>query len=1499
MTAGEGTRAEADAADLGEGAPRKIGPYHVLRPIGRGGMGEVYAAYDERLDRKVALKVLREGTTSAEARARLLREAQALARLTHPAVVTVHDVGVSDGAVYLAMEFITGVTLREWLGERPREPAAILAAFIEAGRGLAAAHAVGIVHRDFKPDNVMVDTAGRVHVYDFGLARPIGEAPPSPLVRDPTAEPTGDVTLTGTILGTPAYMSPEQHLGRPVDARTDVFAFCVALYEALCGQRPFPGVGSAEIAAAVVRAEHRPPPRGALPAWLHRVLLHGLHVEPERRWASMDALLDALRADPSARRRRAAAIAVAAALIPALVVLVVVAGLRLRERWNQERAESAASARWQLTQARIDALQAAGRDADADAAFGAFVGADEHRGTRILSDAWYRRGERELAQGDPTAAAAAFAHAYTSAIDPAHEAEALTALARLFRARGAWSALASALQALAELDATTTPERRALAAELAILDRDLARARTLLVDLGDAAPPDLRDAAPILAGLASATPLGYAAVHATFADVEPGGPAELVLIAPDGRTVLVLDHRLALLAEHRLPGGLGRARLLPSAPLVLAHAEGHLALFQLRGRLTELWRGEAATWPFAAAAADLDRDGDDEIYVGLAAYRRGLHRLRLADLPSAPLVVADPAIDASASDVEAILPVDLDGDGHHELVVAVGPWDAYDLRVLRQGDNGALTHIDRRELGHARALAALRDPDGGLLLAAAVDHYVPSRVVFPEPPHAGAPPGLHLFRWQDGHLVPAAHLPPSLAEGPFRYLDTLLAADVDGDGLLDLLVTEDRPGTAPRRLLVLYRQRPDGTFARITVGGLTLLAARPRQGAPGSALVVSEGQRLWLLGEGKDPLPAALPEPSAPEPPPPALEPALAQRWRRAARLEAAGLPRLAADNLRAAALIAESQEASRLALARAAELLAGDGDDVGAVELFAQVAVDPALAARTRRSAARSYVRLGRYDDALAALERGQDDPSPPQPGDLDLPDLRRLTDPREIVELRFDRPLDPAWEVQDPLGFARSPVDRHLRLRPGADPRPLARLPLVWDGGPLVLDLDLAVLHPEFAGQLLFALVDERGDELAAIGLAVRGGGQIYSLDVLCANRGPDRHNLLGALPFVDTATASPLPLRLTVLPARDLAICRAPGVGALRAAPRGPLPPGRYALELRSDRDDAFPTHLELALRALTIRGAHLAEPLAASPSPSHSDPADPTGRASPPSELASHSAPDPADPTGRAAGATPGLADLAWALAEGRLDRLAGPARPDEPARAALWRAVAADAQHDPERAAAALARALADPTLRRLDLLALVRDQRLTPALRAALGDAFFDLLADAWGDVVHHHPVDPRVARAFLDATAILDLHPDRDPHRERRQPGDPNPVTRRPRPSDHRAAGPALEPAQGSALPARTAVAALLHRRGRLWLDLGELDRAEPDLLRALALAEALPDPPLGLALALHRDLAALALARRQPGRARDHLRRAADLAPAPLPALDRLRRHPDLAPL
>ena len=295
-------------------APGRVlaGRYTVLDLLGQGGMGLVLAAYDARLDRRVALKRVHSRADARDgeglAQVRMVREAQSMARLNHPHVVAIYDAGtLEDGSVFIAMEYVRGQTLREWCQRTPPRPwREVIEAYLAAGRGLAAAHAAGLVHRDFKPDNVLVGEDGRVRVTDFGLARveasPDGAPPPAGALASPVL--TAPLTLTGSVLGTPEYMAPELLQGQTANVRSDVYSFCAALHEALHGR--LPGAPTSLDSALRQLQEGKPPGPPAdspVPAWVSRTVMWGLDPDPSRRPDSLEQVLRRLEDDPEARRQ--------------------------------------------------------------------------------------------------------------------------------------------------------------------------------------------------------------------------------------------------------------------------------------------------------------------------------------------------------------------------------------------------------------------------------------------------------------------------------------------------------------------------------------------------------------------------------------------------------------------------------------------------------------------------------------------------------------------------------------------------------------------------------------------------------------------------------------------------------------------------------------------------------------------------------------------------------------------------------------------------------------------------------------------------------------------------------------------------------------------------------------------------------------------------------------------------------------------------------------------
>ncbi|MBL8625636.1 MAG: protein kinase [Myxococcales bacterium] len=366
-------------------AGTQLGRYAIVEFIGGGGMGWVYRAKDTELEREVAIKVVQPTVAGPKGRERLLAEARAMAKLRHRAVVPVFDVGEYAGGIYVAMALLKGGTLHDWVHAEPRPWRQVVARFLEAGRGLAAAHAAGIVHRDFKPRNVLLGDGGEVMVADFGIA-------------SASADGEGEVVAGGareatSIVGTPAYMAPEQAAGQAVDARADQYSFCVSLWEGLHGQRPQEAETRTQ-GALLERSPAAPKSRRRVPGWLTEVVARGFAPAPEKRWPTLAALLDAVERRLGRRRRRAL-IGGAAAAVAGIVVAVA---------WGATRRDGAApcvapGSGWSPTvQARLEAAFRGAQSAIAEDVIPRVVRSLDAYATKLSSKSLavceVRRGER-------------------------------------------------------------------------------------------------------------------------------------------------------------------------------------------------------------------------------------------------------------------------------------------------------------------------------------------------------------------------------------------------------------------------------------------------------------------------------------------------------------------------------------------------------------------------------------------------------------------------------------------------------------------------------------------------------------------------------------------------------------------------------------------------------------------------------------------------------------------------------------------------------------------------------------------------------------------------------------------------------------------------------------------------------------------------------------------------------------------------------------------------
>ncbi len=1267
---------------------QRLDRYVILARLGEGAMGEVYSGYDRELDRRIALKLLRPRRANDPLnQARMQREAQALAKLSHPNVVQVHDVGQLGAQLFVAMEYVAGETLELWQARHdPATPTgrrAILEMYMQAGRGLAAAHAAGIVHRDFKPSNVLVGDDGRARVLDFGLAaatraaaEQTGQAPP--LVEDPHAP---GLTRTGSILGTPAYMAPEQFLCQTVDERSDVFAFSVALHEALHGASPFAGQSFAAREQSVVAGERLGPPASStVPAWLHAVIVGGLARDPAERHASIDAMLTALADDPIARQRqrwRLAALGLAA-LAAAFVVLL--AGLWGWQHWQRRTSEALAAERLAAVESGIDAALAAGDDADAERTFASFVDNPANRDTAALGLAWLHRAERARARADTPAAIDAFASAYVVSTGADAQAAARLGLARIFRDEMKWRGLFLALSTLTDSDATTSDpgELQALALDAKLASRDLAGAAALL--RGPLTDSPRAALLPVLTALQRATETPHRhRGSAVIADLDGDDRPEVVL-ETDARErqlapMLRASPGLPRIATLDLDADRFRALVpAPGAPALLVGTErvwvnGDLTYFAVvrrwrAGALEEVYRWEEDS-VIAALAADVDDDGTRELLVGTGPYTRHVRELVPGADGSWSTRSPAPDIDRRGSDVVALLADDLDGDGRTEVVAGLGPWTAYELQVLRHDPaSDTLRMFTRERLGNLAGVALLRRGPAGSAPEIAVlktDEY-PSESSFPPDRPLGEPAGIYLFRLVDDALVQTEFVPaPRLSVGGRVIQRGPIVGDLDGDGRDELIVLcglDDTHRSGELDATMILVSSDGGPLQPIILGDLRPIAALDLDDDGDDDLIVSdsaaaERDRVWVLGSGDAAPPriaAQLPEPAMA---PPAADPVLAAMWRHAEELAQMGLVREAAARLAALTDQIADRDLSAYAMLRAGELYDLVADDTLAGECFARAAEAPALALAAHGAAARAFLRLGRLDEARAQLAAAPTIQEPTVAAAIEA------LGAEPGVDLDFAAPLAPSWRIRQPLALRRDGARKALHVD-AIVAGELLSAPVRITSPSLTLAVDLDLARVEWRSGLEIGLLRdgaglEDGGSPIGISVTTTGGGSQRTLEIACLSRG--RSSIARVSHHVDERREhlGRVSIRATFLPELGEWTCR---------VDRGPAAPIFYARnDLAGEVGEAGETKplrlmiattygpdawLDAAIERITLTGASLAEATATS----DEDPA----------LLAARRAMVEGDPRAAldslALAAAPGPADrLLGVVALGRLGRLA--------------------------------------------------------------------------------------------------------------------------------------------------------------------------------------------------------------------------------------------------
>ncbi|HEY0139209.1 MAG TPA: protein kinase, partial [Nannocystis sp.] len=1182
--------------------PRTIGRFMVLRQIGSGAMGVVYSAYDPELDRRIAIKLLHPSLRyqyDGIGDSRLLHEAQAMARVSHPNVAAIYEVGVVGEQVFIAMELVRGQTLREWVTARRRSWREVVDVYLQAARGLIAAHEQGIIHRDFKPENALIGDDGRVRVLDFSLARSSTPEPDRRALDE--ALTTGDVAgiQSAQAVGTPAYMPPEQALGAVADGRADQFSFCVALYEALYGRRPFTGESTTELIKDILRENIRPPASARLPSWLTRALLRGLRPAPDQRWPSMAALVAELERDRGRWLRLASAIALAAVLAG-----LVLGALELRARWRHAAVEQAAAERLAVLAVNLDQTLAAGRRSEAEAALAAFTGAPEHRDTPALAAAYLDWSRRMRVAADLDAARLAAARAYAAASDEPGVEAALEQLALLFCAQGAWDA-AALLVADLRVHRPALLERPvwvAIAAQAARRSRDLGEFARQAARAN--APPELAVLAPVAAALSHGTATGRVAARAFAVQGEP----TLALVAridDDGAELVRKDVALSPVGRVEVPGfaiaGLA-PRLRPDGPaLLLAHRSeppeaAVLALASDGAR--ELLRFSSAR-PLGNATADLDGDGTPSLYLGTGPYARELLALTPDADGTLRLEHPHPGTDAAHSDLQDMFTADVDGDGRKELVVSAGPWNAFDLRVYRAGAKApALELMARRKFGHLVAIGALAGSDGRTRIVAAKTDPYPSRFVFPRDTPNGDPAGFYVLELRGDHIEVLAHHPWPVAPGQPLSVSMMGVGDVDGDGLVDPVVTLSL-GDHSEPLVVVYRQLADGALAPVEIAGINMLMLGQFDDDPAVELLArmmpddpSVPAPLWVLGAGDTPVPPLAllrPEPASV---PAGADPLVARTWARAEQLASLGLLTEAAQTISELASLAQRPEIGDDARLRAAELYRRADQCAPATALYGQLGERHAVAAL--QGLAACHEREGRFAEALVDIDalRARADLDPAvraavtrraeqlRPGSSETP-----------IDLPFDGHLDPGWQIVDPTALRQDLVTGGLAIDAIANRGVLARLPLRCDGEALAVRAELTVERSEWASGFEIAVRSAGGEDLVSLDIATGGGGGIYSRTIRCG--GPDETRTLQILRDTAPDTVAPYVLEVDYRPALGRSVCAVTGSDGVRRSWAFPapakLPSGACELVLRARHivfDGSFWTRLRLD--ALRVRG-----------------------------------------------------------------------------------------------------------------------------------------------------------------------------------------------------------------------------------------------------------------------------------------------------------------------
>lgn len=1175
---------------------RQFQRYEILGELGRGGMGVVYRAWDPDRETEVALKVLLGGRwADRTAVERFLREASAASKLAHPALVKVLDSGEWDGQPFYAMELISGPSLKDVLDDIGRPPVVESYRIVaELADAVHHAHEHGVAHRDIKPENVLLRVTGEPILTDFGL-----------VLEDHHSR----LTHTGQVMGTPAYLAPELARGvkDPDWRRVDVYALGAMLYELLTGRAAYDNESGMQVLMDVL-AGPPPPLRSLMPALPREaeiITQRAMARIPSERFPTAAALArDLERAREGlpiearplsasykarlwlrANGRIVGAVAAALALVAVFGTIVVGARARMAAA-EKSAAWSEAQQRLNQLEPELASLEHEGRQAEVDTAFTSFVEGDRWMGAPAISEAWRHHARRLRGRGDPGGELDALARAWALAPTDSSADAALDGLLEAMTAR--WEYTRIETLAAGGNNPGFTQARLAAAG---VARRDLRVARSAW----DALPTGVPSTAPMLEALMSGRPMSHSALGAIAI---PGG--ELLLHSQDA----------LLIAEQA-----GAQRILDTAPLdpvpevaiplgndrFVTWSDGRAALIE---RSETGWhvRQRWTDSPVKDAHA-LD---DSTVLVGIGPYDRHMIRLdRTAE--GWTRRSAHPATDRSASDVVALDVADVEGDGGRDVFVAVGPWNAFDVRWFSVDDTGELTLQARRKLGYASDVRAI--DWGGRTLAAVVkaDQY-PSRRTFPIDQPYGEPAGLYLLDpAADLDTVDHRRIPTPIGQST-PDTGRIVVADLDGDGREDLAfnVLNDTPW------LMLYRQTEDGQLEHARIQGLLLHTAVQADDDPARELVVSMDDpwltsepRLWLMGVGTEPLPTISAVAHKRTHPPDGLAPELERAWTRAEHAASAGLFGPAANLFELIADRATSEESSDRAWLRAAELWTGADRPLRAAEIAGNVLSDERRPAALDLRA-RALVRAYRFADA-----RATDDQLVSTYGPLPT-EIQAAVDGRRTlyeagsgdtsVTLDFGDPLDDAWQVNGALGVRRDVREGRLSIDSVIGSGTLARLPLEHSGDIVAVEIEGTIDRVEWAAGLAIGVRPVGSPEMLGFRVMGWGGGSLLERQIGCVL--PERGLMGPQRPARPSDTLS-FVARVEVAPRlREIRCSILDDSGVRLHETRVPLgetmPEGAWELVIESAGEEsaevAMHTRMILdrvALRGVSIRGTPTAD------------------------------------------------------------------------------------------------------------------------------------------------------------------------------------------------------------------------------------------------------------------------------------------------------------------